>query len=175
MTEEELNKLAFRRRLVIENITSLKERVRCLMNTLDGLNDRIIGLENAYQFINMALIDHFEMGGIPKVEVIKIFDERNKEKFMLKIDIDTDGSTIYKVLQDLELALYFNSSNNIIDKMAFIYRCQEIACEYLKSHLDISSAVNNMSEYVDEVLPRFIESDRIERLLMREIDARRRV
>jgi hypothetical protein len=174
MTEQELNELAFRRKLVSENIEALRERARCTMNTLDGLNDRIIGLENAYQYINTALLEHFEQGGMPKVEVIKIFDERDRMKHMLKIDIDNSGSTIYKVLNDLELALYFNG-DSVIDKMAFQYRCQEIACDYLKTHHDIPSVINNMSDYLDEVLPRFIESDRIERILMREIEARRRV
>jgi hypothetical protein len=174
MTAQELNELSFRRKLVRENIESLKDRARCTMNTLDGLNERITGLENAYEFINLSLLDHIEQGGKPKVELIKIFDERDREKYMLKIDVDSDGSTIYKVLHELELALYFNG-DTVIDKMALLYRIQEIAIEYLKTHHDISSLINNVNDYLDDVLPRFIESDRIERLLLREIDRRREI
>jgi hypothetical protein len=143
------------------------------MNTLNGLNDRIIGLENAYQYINTALLEHFEQGGVPKVEVIKIFDERDRMKHMLKIEIDKSGSIIYKVLNDLELALYFNG-DSVIDKMGFLFRIREIACDYLKTHHDIPSIINNMGDYLEEVLPRFIESSRIERQLLREIEPRRR-
>jgi hypothetical protein len=47
MNEHELNQLTFRKTLVLENIDALKERARLTMNTLDGLNERITGLENA--------------------------------------------------------------------------------------------------------------------------------
>lgn len=171
MTEEELERLVFRRGLVIGNIEALKERARLAANTLHSLNDRIAGLENAYEFINTELMNHYHSGILPNVEVIKVFDERDKEKYMLKINIDNSGSSIYKILHNLDLALYTNS-DEIIDKMAFKFRCQELASDYLKSHHNISSAINNMADYLDEVLPRFIHSPRIEKQLERQISNR---
>lgn len=171
MTEEELERLMFRRSLVKSNIEALKDRARNTANTLDALSERIAGLENAYEFINTELMNHYHEGVLPKVEVIKIFDERDNEKVMLKINIDNSGTSIYKILHNLDLALYANS-NETIDKMGFLFRCQELASEYLKSHHDISSAINNMSDYLDEVLPRFIHSPRVEKQLERQINGR---
>jgi hypothetical protein len=173
MSEEELNRLTFRKSLVLGNIEALKERARYTMNTLDGLNERIAGLENALRFINTALMDHFNDGALPNVDIIKIFDERDREKYMLKIDVGTDGASIYKILHNLDLALYTNS-DTVIDKMGFMYRCRELACEYLKTHHNIASAIDNMEDYLSDVLPRFIESSRIERQLERELEPRRR-
>ena len=173
MTEQELNELTFRRVLVLENIEALRERARIAMDTLDGLNERIFGLENALRFINTALMDHFSDGALPKVEIIKIFDEKDKEKYMLKIDIGSDGATIYKILHNLDLALYTNG-DTVIGKMGFMFRCRELASEYLKTHHNIASAIDNMEDYLSDVLPRFIESSRIERQLSRETYLNRR-
>lgn len=173
MTDQELNQLTFRKTLVLENIQALKERARSTMNTLDVINERIAGLENALQFINTALMDHFNVGILPKVEIIKILDERDRERFMLKIDIGSDGASIYKLLHNLDLALYTNG-DNVIDKMGFMYRCRELACEYLKTHHNIASAIDNMEDYLSEVLPRFILSPQVERQLTRESPLRNR-
>lgn len=174
MTEHELNQLTFRKTLVLENIYALKERARSTMNILDGLNERIAGLENALHFINTSLMEHFNDGALPKVEIIKVYDERDKEKYMLKIDIGSDGASIYKILHNLDLALYTNS-DSVIGKMGFMFRCRELACEYLKTHHNIASAIDHMEDYLSEVLPRFIESSRIQRQLERELEPRRRI
>jgi len=174
MTDQELNELTFRRVLVLENIEALKERARIAMDTLDGLNERIIGLKNALQFINASLVDHFNDGALPNVEVIKVFDEKDKEKYMLKIDIGNNRASIYKILHNLDLVLYTNG-DTVIGKMGFMFRCRELASEYLKTHHNIASSIDNMEDYLSEVLPRFIHSARIERQLTREIDGRRRI
>jgi hypothetical protein len=164
MTEEELNKLAFRRGLILENIESLKERARIARNTLNEVNDRISGLENALAFVNTSFMNHFYDGILPKVEIIKIFDEKEKEKFMLKISIGNSGKFIYKILHNLDLALYA-SNDTVLGKMGFIYRCRELAYEYLKTNHGIASKIDDMEDYLSEVLPRFIESPRIGRQL----------
>jgi len=44
MTEQELNELAFRRRLVSENIQALRERARCTMNSLDRRSRKCLSI-----------------------------------------------------------------------------------------------------------------------------------
>jgi hypothetical protein len=111
-------------------------------------------------------MNHFSDGALPKFELIKIFAEKDKEKYMLKIDIGSDGASIYKILHNLDLALYTNG-DTVIGKMGFMFRCRELASEYLKTHYNIASAIDNMEDYLSEVLPRFIESSRIQRQLER--------
>ncbi len=173
MTEEELNKLTFRRGLILENIESLKDRARVARNTLDEVNERISGLENALGLVNASLMNYYFDGVLPQVEVIKILDEKEREKYMLKISIGSSGKFVYKILHNLDLALYAND-DTVIDKMGFIYRCRELATEYLKTNHGIASKIDDMEDYLSEVLPRFIESPRIERQLMRDINNRRR-
>jgi hypothetical protein len=173
MNDHELNKLTFRRGLIIENIEALNERARTAMNTLDEIRTRITGLENALAFVNTVLMNHFNNGSLPKVEVIKVLDEREKEKIMLRIEIGSSGKSIYKILHNLDLALYAND-NTVIDKMGFMYQCQELACEYLKNNQNIASAIDDMEDYLSDVLPRFIESPRIEEQLLHNLSRRRR-
>jgi hypothetical protein len=62
-----------------ENITKIeskRDNVRTLLNELD---EKLETQENAYQAINTSVLNHFNEGNIPNVEIIKYVDEKDKE------------------------------------------------------------------------------------------------
>ena len=74
MTNDQLHELAYFRFLMKENITKLESRRDNARTLLNELDEKLETQENAYQAINTSVLNHFNEGNIPKVEIIKYID-----------------------------------------------------------------------------------------------------
>lgn len=168
MTNDELHELAYLRFLMKENITKIeskRDNVRTLLNELD---EKLETQENAYQAINTSVLNHFNEGNIPNVEIIKYVDEKDKEKIMLKIYIDEAGTIIYKAVSEWDIALYLNDTSDI-GTLSLMNRCKELAINYLIKQGDITGHFNEFNGKAEELIQAFINNPRNKRNLEREV------
>lgn len=168
MTNDQLHELAYLRFLMKENITKIESRRDNARTLLNELDEKLETQENAYQAINTSVLNHFNEGNIPKVEVLKYVDEKDKEKIMLKIDIDEAGTVIYKALSEWDIALYLNDTSDI-GSLSLINRCNELAVGYLKKQEDITGHFNDFNVKAEELIQAFINNPRNKRNLEREV------
>lgn len=172
MTNDQLHELAYLRFLMKENITKLESRRDNARTFLNELDEKLETQENAYQAINTSVLNHFNEGNIPKVEIIKYIDEKDKEKIMLKLDIDEAGTVIYKVVSEWDIALYLNDTSDI-GSLSLMNRCNELAINYLKKQGDITGHFNDFNGKAEELIQAFINNPRNKRNLEREVRSSR--
>jgi hypothetical protein len=151
-----------------ENITKLESRRDNARTFLNELDEKLETQENAYQAINTSVLNHFNEGNIPKVEIIKYIDEKDKEKIMLKLDIDEAGTVIYKAVSEWDIALYLNDTSDI-GSLSLMNRCNELAINYLKKQGDITGHFNDFNGKAEELIQAFINNPRNKRNLEREV------
>lgn len=168
MTNDQLHELAYLRFLMKENITKIESRRDNARTLLNELDEKLETQENAYQAINTSVLNHFNEGNIPKVEVLKYVDEKDKEKIMLKIDIDEAGTVIYKAVSEWDIALYLNDTSDI-GSLSLMNRCNELAVDYLKKQEDITGHFNDFNGKAEELIQAFINNPRNKRNLEREV------
>lgn len=168
MTNDELHELAYLRFLMKENITKIEAKRDSTRTLLNELDEKLETQENAYQAINTSVLNHFNEGNIPKIEIIKYIDEKNNVKIMLKIDIDEAGTVIYKAIPEWDLALYLND-NSDIGSLCLMNRCKELALNYLRSQKDITEHFNDFNGKAEELIQAFINNPRNKRNLEREV------
>ncbi len=168
MTNDQLHELAYLRFLMKENITKLESRRDNARTLLNELDEKLETQENAYQAINTSVLNHFNEGNIPKVEIIKYIDEKDKEKIMLKINIDETGTEIYKAVCEWDIALYLNDPSDI-GSLCLMNRCKELAINYLKKQRDITGHFNDFNGKADKLIQAFINNSRNKRSLEREV------
>lgn len=168
MTNDQLHELAYLRFLLKENITKLESRRDNARTLLNELDEKLESQENAYRAINTSVLNHFNEGNIPKVEIIKYIDEKEKEKIMLKINIDETGTEIYKAVCKWDIALYLNDSSDI-GALSLMSRCEDLAINYLKKQEDITGHFNDFNGKADNLIQAFINNPRNKRNLEREV------
>ena len=95
MKEKLIENLNYRRYLLQNLIFKLKEKVSATKNRLHNDMEKLTTYENALVIVNRQIIRTVKRGVIPKVQIIEYKDEFEKLKFMLKIDIDESGKSIY--------------------------------------------------------------------------------
>jgi len=172
MTNDELHELVYLRFLMKENISKIESKRNSTRTLLHELDEQLETKENAYQAINTSILNHFNEGNIPEIELIKYTDEKNNQKIMLKINIDDAGTTIYKAIPEWDLALYLKD-NSDIGSLCLINRCKELALNYLRSQEDITDQFNEPIGKVEELVQSFLTNPRNKRTLEREVRSSR--
>lgn len=172
MTNDELHELAYLRFLMKENISKIESKRNSTRTLLHELDEQLETKENAYQAINTSILNHFNEGNIPEIELIKYTDEKNNQKIMLKINIDDAGTTIYKAIPEWDIALYLND-NSDVGSLCLMNRCKELALKYLKSQEDITTHFNEPNGKAEELIQAFINNPRNKRNLEREVRSSR--
>jgi len=164
MKEKLIENLNYRRYLLQNLIVKLKEKVSATENRLHNDMEKLTTYENALVIVNRQIIRTVKRGVIPKVQIIEYKDEFEKLKFMLKIDIDESGKSIYKAINSYEL-MFCNITADTLNDINIIHRMEEIAFHYLANHVDSNYVFNDYSEEVDKILEEFTNNDMVENRL----------
>jgi hypothetical protein len=164
MKEELIKKLNYRRYLLQNLIVKLKERVNANKNRLHNDMEKLSTYENALEIVNRQIVRAVKRGVLPRVKIIEYKDETDKEGFMLKIDIDDSGKSIYKAINYQEIMLYKISGDSVND-INLIHRLEEIAFHYLSNQHDSSCLFNDLTQEVDNILEGFTHNDLVENRL----------
>ena len=164
MKEKLIENLNYRRYLLQNLIIKLKEKVSATKNRLHNDMEKLSTYENALVIVNRQIIRTVKRGVIPKVQIIEYKDEFEKLKFMLKIDIDESGKSIYKAINNYELMFYKITADTLND-INIIHKIEELAFHYLANHVDANYLFNDFTEEVDKILEEFANNDRVENRL----------
>ena len=164
MKEKLIQNLNYRRYLLQNLIVKLKEKVDSTKNRLHNDMERLSTYENALEIVNRQIVRTVKRGVIPLVQIIEYKDEFEKVKFMLKIDIDESGKSIYKAINTHEIMLY-NITGETLNDINLIHRMEEIAFQYLAAKHDCVYFFNDLTEEVEKILEEFTNSDRVENRL----------
>jgi hypothetical protein len=154
MSKERITHLNYHRYQLKNNIDKLKDRISLTRNRLHEDLEKLNTFENNYELINRQIVKIIKPNQFPKIEVIKYMDERDKEKVMLKIDIDNSGKSIYKSISNVELMLC-ELNDDPTNNMNFLHRVEEIAFQYLEKHGNINSLFNDLTKEVNEIILEF--------------------
>lgn len=164
MKENLIENLNYRRYLLKNLIIKLKDKINITQDRLNSDLEKLSTYKNAFEIVNRQIIRTIKRGAIPKVEIIGYKDEKNKEKYMLKIDIDNSGKSIYKAINELDLMLY-QPTGDIINDINYIHRIEELAFLHIANHNDMNLLFNDFSEEAETILDQFSNSQRIENRL----------
>lgn len=164
MKEKLIQNLNYRRYLLQNLIVKLKEKVDSTKNRLHNDMERLSTYENALEIVNRQIVRTVKRGVIPLVQIIEYKDEFEKVKFMLKIDIDESGKSIYKAINTHEIMLY-NITGDTLNDINLIHRMEEVAFHYLATKHDCVYYFNDFTEEVEKILEEFTNNDRVENRL----------
>lgn len=164
MKEKLIENLNYRRYLLQNLIIKLKDKINFTQDRLNSDLEKLSTYKNAFEIVNRQIIKAIKRGTLPKVEVIAYKDEKNENKFMLKIDIDNSGKSIYKAINKLDLMLY-HPTGDVINDINYIHRIEELAFTYLANHNDTNLFFNDFSEEAEKILDQFSNSQRVENRL----------
>jgi len=159
-----IENLNYRRYLLQNLIVKLKEKVNLTKNRLHNDMEKLSTYENALVIVNRQIIRTVKRGVLPKVEIIEYKDEYEKVKYLLKIDIDESGKSIYKAIDTHEI-MFYNITGDTINDINLIHKIEELAFQYLANHVDANYLFNDFTEEVDKIVEDFTNNDRIENRL----------
>jgi hypothetical protein len=167
MKDKLIENLNYRRYLLQSLIVKLQGKVSINKNTLHNDMEKLSTYENALEIVNRQIVQAFKKGIIPKVQIIEYRDEKEKEKYMLKIDIDESGKSIYKAINDYEIILY-GINEDIMNNINLIHRIEEIAYQYLASQHNKNFLFNDLTADVEKILEEFVNNQLVEDQLENE-------
>jgi hypothetical protein len=164
MKEKLIENLNYRRYLLQNLIVKLNEKINHNKNKLHNDMEKLSTYENALTIVNRQIIRTVKRGVLPKVEIIEYKDELGKVKYLLKIDIDRSGKSIYKAINSQEI-MFYNITGDTINDINLIHKIEELAFHYLSNHGDNNYLFNDLTEEVDKILEEFSNDDRVENRL----------
>lgn len=164
---QQLAKLNSRREQIIDNIfkygiesEKLSRRLGLIRDLEDNANQELIAIEYA---VNSLIDDQMIQTKIHKVHDFVI----NKPmRYILEVNILGFNSPIFKILSDLDIALYLEIKNTA-DQLIFNSRVKEIAIDFLNESNVLSQRFEVFSEQNNAILD-YIEDDSIESRLKRQ-------
>ena len=164
MKEKLIEKLNYRRYLLQNLIVKLQEKVNANKNRLHNDMEKLTTYENALEIVNRQIIRTVKRGVLPRVQIIEYRDEFEKERYMLKIEIDESGKSIYKAINNQEI-MFNNITGDRLNDLSLIHRIEEIAFHYLSNQNRSNYLFNDFTQEVENILEEFTQNDLVENRL----------